>query len=213
MAKLIAILNQKGGAGKTTISTNVASQLHADGHKVLLVDLDPQGSATDWSEQAEEGSEAVPVIRMGKNLHRDIHKVASGYDYVIVDGAPQVADLAATAVRAADLVLIPCQPSPYDCWAASDLVDVIKARQEVTDGLPKAAFIISRAIKRTKLEGEVKEALEYYELKIFKTGTTQRVDYANTAKNGSAVVHLDKDNQARHEIKMLTREILEYLHA
>ncbi|MEI5604547.1 AAA family ATPase, partial [Streptomyces brasiliscabiei] len=80
--------------GKTTISTNVASQLHADGHKVLLVDLDPQGSATDWSEQAEEGSEAVPVIRMGKNLHRDIHKVASGYEYVIVDGAPQVADLA-----------------------------------------------------------------------------------------------------------------------
>ncbi|CAX65019.1 AAA family ATPase [Vibrio parahaemolyticus] len=213
MAKLIAILNQKGGAGKTTISTNVASQLHADGHKVLLVDLDPQGSATDWSEQAEEGSEAVPVIRMGKNLHRDIHKVASGYEYVIVDGAPQVADLAATAVRAADLVLIPCQPSPYDVWACEPLVEVIKARQEVTDGLPKSAFIISRAIKRTKLEGEVKSSLDYYGLGLLKNGTTQRVDYANTAKNGSAVVHLDEDNQARHEIKMLTREILEYLHA
>ncbi|EKO3593965.1 AAA family ATPase [Vibrio metschnikovii] len=213
MAKLIAILNQKGGAGKTTISTNVASQLHADGHKVLLVDLDPQGSATDWSEQAEEGSEAVPVIRMGKNLHRDIHKVASGYEYVIVDGAPQVADLAATAVRAADMVLIPTQPSPYDCWSAAELVEIVKARQEVTDGIPKAAFIISRAIKRTKLEAEIKEALGYYELPILKNGTTQRVDYANTAKNGSAVVHLDEDNQARHEIKMLTKEILEYMHA
>ncbi|AAN12358.1 ParA-like partition protein [Vibrio phage VHML] len=176
MAKLIAILNQKGGAGKTTISTNVASQLHADGHKVLLVDLDPQGSATDWSEQAEEGSEAVPVIRMGKTCTCDIHKVASGYEYLVsVDGAPQVADLAATAVRAADMVLIPTQPSPYDCWSAAELVEIVKARQEVTDGIPKAAFIISRAIKRTKLEAEIKEALDYYELPILKNGTTQRV--------------------------------------
>lgn len=211
MPKVIAILNQKGGAGKTTISTNLASLLHSQGDSVLLVDLDPQGSASDWAD-AREGDELCPVIRMGKSISRDLQKIARDYDWVIIDGAPQVSELAAAAVRAADVVLIPVQPSPYDIWACADLVELLKARQEVTDGHPRGAFIVSRAIKNTRINGEVLAALSAYELPVFSNGTTQKVDYANTAKWGGSVVDLDEDHKARFEIKMLAKEMKEFAH-
>lgn len=212
MPKVIAVLNQKGGSGKTTISTNVASWLHSQGESTLLVDLDPQGSASDWAD-AREGDELCPVVRMGKSISRDLPKIARDYDWVVIDGAPQVSELAASAVRAADVVLIPVQPSPYDIWACSDLVELLKARQEVTDGHPRGAFVISRAIKNTRLSGEVMQALEGYELPIFANGTTQKVDYANTAKWGGSVVDLEDEHKARFEIKMLVKELKEFANA
>lgn len=212
MPKVIAVLNQKGGSGKTTISTNVASWLHSQGESTLLVDLDPQGSASDWAD-AREGDELCPVVRMGKSISRDLPKIARDYDWVVIDGAPQVSELAAAAVRAADVVMIPVQPSPYDIWACSDLVELLKARQEVTDGHPRGAFVISRAIKNTRLSGEVMQALEGYELPIFANGTTQKVDYANTAKWGGSVVDLEDEHKARFEIKMLVKELKEFANA
>ncbi|MFA1575775.1 ParA family partition ATPase [Vibrio cyclitrophicus] len=206
MAKIVSFLNQKGGVGKTTTAVNVASQLHADGDAVLLVDLDPQSSATDWS-AAQTDENTFPVIQMGKNLVRDLPRVSHGYDWVIIDGAPQVAELAALAVKASDVVLIPCQPSPFDVWACGDLVDVIKVRQEVTDGKPKAAFVVSMAIKNTRLSTEVKGALSEYELPVFDAGTTRSVVYAETAKNGGSVLDLSPDHQASFEIRKLAKEL------
>ena len=80
-------------------------------------------------------------------MAKDIQAIKDNQDWIVIDGAPQIAELAVTAIKCADLILIPVQPSPYDIWACEDLVDIIKARQEVTDGTPKAAFIISRSIK------------------------------------------------------------------
>ena len=209
MPQVIAVLNQKGGSGKTTIAINLADALKLAGSNVLLVDSDPQGSARDWNE-ANQG-QVLPVVGLDREtLPTDLAAIAGGYDYVVIDGAPQIAKLAAAAIKCADLVLIPVQPSPFDIWATADLVELIKTRQAITEGKPQAAFVISRAIKHTKLSQEVNEALEGYELPILEQGTSQRVIYPTAAATGQTVFS-EQGNPAIEEIEALAQEVLELL--
>ncbi|MBY0544328.1 MAG: AAA family ATPase [Gammaproteobacteria bacterium] len=206
---IVAILNQKGGAGKTTISTNLARALQLSGKKVLLVDSDPQGSARDW--HAAGDGNLLTVIGMDRpTLDKDI-KAINGYDWILIDGAPQLAEMAVSAIKCADVILMPVQPSPYDIWATEDLVDVIKTRQQIANGKPKAAFIISRQINNTTLGKEVRDALLGYELPIFQSGTFQRIIYAKTAATGTTVLDLDSNNEAAIEIKKIATELEEFL--
>jgi chromosome partitioning protein len=209
--KIVAFLNQKGGSGKTTIATNVAEALSRRGFNVILADTDPQGSARDWK-AASESEEGVAVVGFDRAqlIARDLPAVARGADFVIIDGAPQVKDLAASAIKAADLVIIPVQPSPYDIWATADLTDLIRSRQEVADGKPKAGFLISRAIKNTKLSREITEALEVYGLPILKSGTTQRVIYPAAAAEGKSVLD-SGDAVALSEVENIASEVLQWL--
>lgn len=207
MTIIISVLNQKGGSGKTTISSNLAHAIALDGLKVLLVDSDPQGSLRDWNEA--NGGELIPVVGLDREtLPKDLKAISDGYDFVIIDGAPQIAKMSVAAVKAANLVLIPVQPSPYDIWACADLVDIITARQEVTDGLPIAYFLISRAIKNTKLGNEIKSALVDYELPVMKTCTTQKVAYPTTAAEGKTVFN-EPASSAAKEITAIKTEIME----
>lgn len=209
MSKIIAVLNQKGGAGKTTLSTNIARALQQEGKKVLLADSDPQGSARDWS--AAANAELLPVLGFDRpTLTKDIQAV-DNHDWIIIDGAPSIAELAVSAIKCADVILIPVQPSPYDVWACEDLVDIIKTRQQVTNGKPKAAFVISRAIKNTQLSKEIGEALAGYELPVFKHFTSQRVIYPKSAAIGSTVLDEEPTGDASAEIRAIVQELKEFL--
>lgn len=206
---IVAVLNQKGGSGKTTLSTNIARALQKGGNKVLLVDSDPQGSARDW--HAASNGALVPVIGLDRpTLDKDIKAVLQGYDWIIIDGAPQLVDMSVAAIKCADIVLIPVQPSPYDIWASEDLVDVIKERQKIANGQPKAAFVISRQITNTILGKEVREALNGYEMPIFKCGTFQRITYAKTATSGSTVIDVEPSSEAAKEITLIINELKEF---
>ncbi|WP_419588105.1 ParA family partition ATPase [Thiolapillus sp.] len=208
--KVIAVLNQKGGSGKTTIATHLARALQLDGSDVLLVDSDPQGSARDWAAVRED--HPLTVVGIDRpTIDRDVKNIARKVEFVVIDGAPQAADLAVSAIKAADLVLIPVQPSPYDIWATAELVDLVKQRIEVTDGRLQAAFVVSRAIKGTRIGGEVTEALAGYELPVLDARITQRVSYPGTAAAGTTVLESDPNGDAAAEVRALATEIKQML--
>lgn len=207
--QVIAVLNQKGGAGKTTIATHLARALQIGGADVVLVDSDPQGSARDWA-AVREDQELVVLGIDRPTLEKDVPAAGKGRDFVVIDGAPQAHVLAVSAIKTADLVLIPVQPSPYDIWAASDLVELVKQRQALTDGTPKAlqaAFLISRAIPRTILSREIADALEGYELPVLDTVISQRVAYPVSAADGRTALDTDPEGDAAFEMRKLAREV------
>ena len=204
--KVIAVLNQKGGSGKTTIATHLARGLQLQGHSVLLVDSDQQGSARDW--RAVDEDNPVPVIGLDRpTLDKDLKNV-SDKEFVVIDGSPQATNLALSAIKAADFVLIPVQPSPYDVWATSDLVDLVQQRIEMTDGKLKAAFVVSRAIQNTNIGKEVAAVLQDYNLPVLDARIVQRVSYPNSASVGKTVFETESaKSNAVTEITQLVNEV------
>ena len=215
MAKTIAILNQKGGCGKTTSATNIASDLHRRGYEVILVSIDKQGSAEDWSAAKDEDADTFPVVSMTKTFSRDISKVSKGKDFVVIDGAPHISKTDSDAIKIADIVIVPIQPSPYDIWASQDTIDLLKARQEITDGKPKAAIMITMAMGNTNLTAESAKAVEGYEMPIMNNRTRRSVVYPETAAAGQSVFDLKGKKGELHpaaqDIKNITDEILEMI--
>ena len=204
--KVIAVLNQKGGSGKTTIATHLARGLQLQGHSVLLVDSDQQGSARDW--RAVDEDNPVPVIGLDRpTLDKDLKNV-SNKEFVVIDGSPQATNLALSAIKAADFVLIPVQPSPYDVWATSDLVELVQQRIEMTDDKLKAAFVVSRAIQNTNIGKEVAAVLQDYNLPVLDARIVQRVSYPNSASVGKTVFETESaKSNAVTEITQLVNEV------
>ena len=210
--KVISILNQKGGVGKTTISVNLASAIAKKGKSVLLFDADPQGSALDWfASRSDEMEPLFPVVGCAKpNLHKTIPDLGKGRDVVVIDGAPRVTDLARAAIMASDLVLIPVQPSPYDVWAAEEVVKLIKEAQIYRPEI-QAAFVINRKIAKTAIGRDIVDALEGFEIDVLDSTLSQRVVYAESAAVGVAVFEQDSKSYATREVNRLAKEVLNVL--
>lgn len=210
---IIAILNQKGGVGKTTLSVHVASTLALAGNKVLLIDADVQRSALDWSASREMDS-IFSVVGISKNtIHKEVQLLKQNYDYIVIDGPPRVYDVARSAIAASDIVLIPVQPSPYDVWSAKEVVDLINEVKEPLQTYKKikTAFVINRKISNSVIGRDVVEALEQYkDIPVLKSYITQRVAYAETAARGTSAIEEDPDSNAGKEIKKLTEEIIKF---
>jgi chromosome partitioning protein len=177
---------------------------------VALVDSDPQGSARDWAAQ-NQGLQ-LEVLAIDRPTHsRDLRAFAH-YDYVVIDGAPQVHALAQSAIAASTFVLIPVSPSPYDYWATTTLVELVKSRIEIEGPQAlSAAFVITRTLRNTKLAKAIREPLDELGLHILNTQIVNRVAYPTSATTGHTVLDQDPNGEAAVEFRKLVAEIEELL--
>lgn len=205
---IIGVLNQKGGVGKTTLSISIAHTLarKSSSDHVLVVDSDPQQSSLSWSE-VREGKLPFTVIGFSKkSLHRDLPQIAKNYKYVIIDGPPRVTELARSCIMASDLILVPCTPSPYDIWASSETVELIKEATIYKEKL-KGIFVINRKITNTAIGRDVVDSLNEMALPVLDTHISQRVIFAEAAASGKTVFDVEPEGKAAQEIINLVNDI------
>ena len=203
---IISILNQKGGSGKTTLAINLTRCFsnHFRG-RVILVDSDPQGSARTWHEKGHGNLMRMIALDRPAILTKEVLRMRGDYEWIFIDGVPQISSMTIAAIKCSDAVLIPVQPSPYDIWATADTVKFVKDYQE-NFGRPRAAFVISRKIVNSKIGRDVAHELKKYELPVFTNGTCQRVAYAESAASGLTVLDIQA-KEAANEIQEIAHEI------
>jgi chromosome partitioning protein len=202
---ILGVLQQKGGAGKTTLSINIAAHFAEEGSRTLLVDADPQASALTWA-NVREKEPLFPVVGMPKpTLHKDLPGIAADYDLVVIDGAPRTNELARSAISACDFILIPVQPSPFDIWACADIVSLITEAQAFRP--ITAAFVINRRVPNTAIGRDVVAAIAHHQLPVLRHAVSQRIAFAEAAAVGLTVFEIAGAGQAAKDISAVAKEI------
>lgn len=208
-AKIISVANQKGGTGKTTVSMNLAAGLSKQG-RVLIIDADPQGSASQWcSLSTDEKPFPVSVISVGANLPREVARFAKDYDFIVIDCPPTLeSGVMQSALETSDSVVIPVLPSPVDLWASIRIADAIETAKLRNRKL-KPYIVINQLEPRSALSKQMQEALEEFDIPALKATIRRRAIYRNAAIDGVSVYCAGKrGEEAAKEFDTLIEEVL-----
>lgn len=205
---IISIVGLKGGAGKSTASITLASELHRRGHKTLLVDADPQGTARTWAATAADAGHDAPItVAMGKNLHRDLPRVAEPYEVTIVDCPPSDGMIARGALMSADLAVLPCRATSNDAWALARSIELAQEAQQIRPTL-KARVLLSQLDSRTALGSQAREVFDSCGLPLLSTSLGYRVAYPEAMGLGQDVASYAPKTAAAKEAAAFTDEII-----
>lgn len=209
MASVIVIATQKGGAGKTTLTINLGQAFKRAGFRTLLVDADPQRSLRDW--HATSGGTMATVIAIDqKTIARDIKAHLPHYDFILIDVPGRLSIMETESIKAADLVVIPCQPCASDVNSTAATVELVRERQAITDGSPPAVMIANRVEPGTVLAGQIDEALAQFGFPVLSARIQKRQAYSLIYNTGGTVFDQPK-SPAALETEALRLAIVEAL--
>ena len=203
---VIALVGNKGGAGKTTLAVNLAAGLARHG-SVAVIDADPQGSALQWSAIGGDAS-APPVSAAEADLQRQANILLQEYHCVVIDCPPSVhAPQTAAVLGFGDLALIPVQPSPMDLWASVHIEQSIEEAHKLNPTL-RPLLVINQLEPRTTLSRLVRDALSEIAFPVADTAVRRRAVYRSSALQGKSVFDIGRRGaDAADEIEQLIEEI------
>jgi chromosome partitioning protein len=205
----VPVLQQKGGGGKTTLAINLAAAAHLDGDRALVVDMDRQASAFDWSAARQDGSplEGLAVVKADRAIALPRFKeIAGGYDYVFLDGPPRLGDVTQSAAVAADVAVMPIQPGPFDFWAVAETLESLDQADQVREQLGRPpirrVFVLNRATTNTRLAREAEKAGGELAGVVH-----QRIAFPDAASRGESVLTSRATSLAADDIRRLWRRL------
>ena len=209
----VAVLQQKGGSGKTTLAVNLAAAAHLEGSRTLVVDMDRQASAFDWSAARRDGSslEGLAVVKADRALSLPrLNEIARGYEYVFLDGPPRLGDVTQSAAVAADVAVLPIQPGPFDFWAVAETMESLDQADQIREQLGRCpirrVFVINRASANTRLAREAEAELGNAGGEL--AGVVhQRVAFPDAASRGESVLTSRAGEAAAEDIRRLWRQL------
>lgn len=206
-ARVFAIAQQKGGVGKTTLAAQLAVAWSRNGRRVALLDTDPQGSLAAWfaaRQKTLNGSvdNGVSVASIGGwRTAAEVERAAAANDVVLIDCPPHAETDARVAMRAADLVLVPVQPSPLDLWATRPTLELAAKEKR------PVLLVLNRVPARALLTEAMIERLGEYQVRVSQQTVGNRVAFAHAMESGLTVLETRPTSTASDEITALAKDI------
>lgn len=226
MPTIVSIANQKGGAGKTTLCLNLAGGLAEAGYRVLVIDADPQQSASKWRNRTEDNGLGFDLISMPRpGLHKDLPKMSLDYELVLIDTPPGLADqqgqgsITIGAVLASQFVLIPVQPTFLDYEASAMVVPLLQQVAAFRPDIRALVVINRKPTTRSRLASEARAAAVQFfgssrlPLSVLETEISDRTGFKESPGTGQTVLRYDPASKGAEEIRKLTLEVIECLKA